>query len=82
MQLPDLADEFIDSVNEGQIAQVLRYPGVVKKTISTKSTNADALREMLEQNIEALVVIDERRKLRGVVEREQVLSRMMLSLVR
>jgi CBS domain-containing protein len=37
---------------------------------------------MLEQNIEALVVIDEQRKLRGVVEREQVLSRMMLSLVR
>jgi predicted transcriptional regulator len=37
---------------------------------------------MLAQNIEALVVIDEHKKLRGVVEREQVLSRMMLSLIR
>ncbi len=82
LQVPDLAWEFLDTVNQGQIAQVLRYPGVVKKTISTRSTNAEALREMLEQNIEALVVIDEQRKLRGVVEREQVLSRMMLSLVR
>jgi hypothetical protein len=82
LQAPDLAQEFLDAVNKGQMTQVLWYPGVVKKTISTNSTNADALREMLEQNIEALVVIDEQRKLRGVVEREQVLSRMMLSLVR
>lgn len=82
LQVPDLAGEFLNAVNNSQMAQVLRYPGVVKKTISTKSTNAEALREMLEQNIEALVVIDEQRKLRGVVEREQVLSRMMLSLVR
>jgi hypothetical protein len=82
LQVPDLAYEFLNAVNQGQMAQVLRYPGVVRKTISTKSTNAEALREMLEQNIEALVVIDEQRKLRGVVEREQVLSRMMLSLVR
>jgi predicted transcriptional regulator len=72
----------VNAVNQGQIAQVLRYPGVVKRTISTKSTNAEALREMQEQNIEALVVIDDQQKLRGVVEREQVLGRMMLSLVR
>jgi CBS domain-containing protein len=82
LQVPDLAFEFINAVNAGQVAQVLRYPGVVRKTISIKSTNAEALREMLAQNIEALVVIDENKKLRGVVEREQVLSRMMLSLVR
>jgi hypothetical protein len=82
LELPDLAYEFINAVNAGQVAQLLRYPGVVKKTISIKSTNAEALREMLAQNIEALVVIDENKKLRGVVEREQVLSRMMLSLVR
>lgn len=82
VQVPDLASEFLGAVNQGQVAQVLRYPGVVSRTISTKSTNAEALREMLQQNIEALVVIDDQRKLRGVVEREQVLSRMMLSLVR
>jgi CBS domain-containing protein len=82
LKVPDLASEFLSSVNQGQIAQVLRYPGVDKKTISTKSTNAEALREMLDKNIDALVIIDDARKLRGVVEREQVLSRMMLSLVR
>lgn len=82
LQVEELAGEFLNAINLGQTAQVLRYPGVVNKTISTKSSNAEALREMLAQNIEALVVIDEQRKLCGVVEREQVLSRMMLSLVR
>jgi len=82
LQLPDLAGEFINAINMGQAAQVIRYPGVVRKTISVRSTNAEALREMLAQNIEALLVVDDTRKLRGVIQREQVLSRMMLSLVR
>jgi hypothetical protein len=43
------------------------------KTISTTSTNIDALREMQEQNLEALVVVDEQWMLRGVVE-ENALS--------
>ena len=81
VDIKDLADEFINFVNEGRVAQMLRYPGVIEKAISTKSTNEDALRDMIEKNIEALVVIDGKRKLRGIVEREQVLSRMMLMLV-
>jgi hypothetical protein len=82
LQIPDLAREFLNAVSQGQTAQLRRYPGIVKKTISTKSSNADAPHEMLEQNIEVLVAIDEQRILCGVVEREQVLRRMMLSLVR
>jgi CBS domain-containing protein len=78
----ELAGEFIELVNSGQIESVIGYPGIAKKTISTTSTNIDALREMQEQNLEALVVVDEQRMLRGVVERERVVTSMMLSLVR
>jgi CBS domain-containing protein len=80
--LPNVADEFIGLVNAGNQVGVLRYPGVVKKTISPASTNFDALREMQDHNIESLIVVDEQKMLRGVVERYQVLSRLMLSLVR
>ena len=38
-----------------------RYPGVVTNTISTKTTNLDALKAMTEKNLDALVVIDEER---------------------
>ncbi|XIA62098.1 hypothetical protein ACFIOY_20740 [Bradyrhizobium sp. TZ2] len=77
----ELAGEFIELVNSGQIESVIGYPGIAKKTISTTSTNIDALREQ-EQNLEALVVVDEQRMLRGAVERERVVTSMMLSLVR
>ncbi len=50
-------------------------PGVVSRTVSTKSTNAEALGEMLDQNHEALVVIAGQRKLCGVVEGEQAARR-------
>jgi signal-transduction protein with cAMP-binding, CBS, and nucleotidyltransferase domain len=77
-----LGDEFIWGINQGRIQDLFRYPGVVRETIRTQSTNAEALREMTRQNLEALVVIDENSQLKGVVEREQVLSRMMLSLTK
>lgn len=80
LRVPELGEHLIYAVNEGQVQDLFRFPGVVRETISTQSTNAEALREMTRQNLEALVVIDENRHLRGVVERKQVLSRMMLAL--
>jgi len=76
-----LGEQFIKVINEGRIQDLFRYPGVERKTISTGSSEAEALREMTRQNLEALVVIDENRHLNGVVEREQILSRMMIAMV-
>jgi hypothetical protein len=79
---PELGGRFIRAVNQGRKSELFRYPGLVREAIRTQSTNAEALREMMRQNLEALIVTDENDRLAGVVEREQVLSRMMLSLVR
>lgn len=75
-------DEFVRIINEGNIQKLQRYPEVVNRSISTKATNINALREMTAQNLEALIVIDEDRKLKGVVEREQILSKLLLSMAR
>jgi CBS domain-containing protein len=75
-----LGDEFISIINTGNKTVLFQFPGVVRETIRTESTNAEALREMTKQNLEALVVIDGNNQLKGVVEREQILSKMMLSL--
>lgn len=77
-----LGEEFIEAINEGDLSELLRYPGLLRYTIHPKSTNAEALDEMMRQNLKSLLVIDENDHLVGVVEREQVLSRMMLSLVK
>jgi len=74
------AEEFLDVINSDQKKGLEDYPGVAKKTISTNSTNIQALRAMREQNLETLVIVDEQKILRGVVERVQVLSSIMLSL--
>lgn len=80
--LEKLGGEFINVINEGRLAALYRYPGVVRKAINIQYTNVEALREMTEQNLEALVVVDEKDHLKGVIEREQVLSRMMLALTK
>lgn len=76
---PDTSEAFVRLLNEGR-QELLTYPGVVRKTISIRSSNADALREMNAKNLDALVVTDEDNRLTGIAEREQVLSKMMLDL--
>jgi hypothetical protein len=72
--------EFVRALNEGLIGTIRRYPGVVRDAITTKHTNEHALREMERQGLEAIVVVDEERRVVGVVEREKVLSTMLLAL--
>jgi hypothetical protein len=71
---------FVRDLNNGRIGSIRRYPGVVRNAITTKHTNEHALREMERQGLEAIVVVDEERKVVGVVEREKVLSTMILAL--
>jgi hypothetical protein len=77
-----LGEEFITVINRGDSRKLLMYPGIIDHIIDTGKTNADALREMMDQNLEALVVVDGQRRLQGIVEREQVLSRMLLALTK
>jgi signal-transduction protein with cAMP-binding, CBS, and nucleotidyltransferase domain len=51
------------------------------KKVSTNDTNAEALAKMEQTGVDALVVVDDKLKFRGIVEREQLLSRMILALV-
>ena len=66
-------------LNEGR-QELFSCLSVVRKTISTASTNAEALREMMAKNLEALVVTDEDNWLKGIAEREQILTKMVLDM--
>lgn len=79
---PGIGEEFISIINnDDRFREIYSYPNVTKETISVKENNAKALRQMIELNLDALVVVDENSQLKGVVERERLLSRMMLTLV-
>jgi hypothetical protein len=79
LELHRLGNEFIREINYGERDRLARYPGVITKAISSRTTNVQALQEMEKANLEALIVVDDW-KFKGVVEREQLLSRMMLAL--
>ena len=80
--LEELGYEFINTINDGFLWDLYRYPKIVKDTISAKTSSIEALQQMTKENPEALVVIDENHKLIGVIEREQVISKLMLTLVK
>lgn len=71
----------IDIINKGDVMELLDFPGVMIGTISTSASNMDALRAMTAHGLDAMPVIDQEHKLKGVVEREQVLSKLMIGMV-
>lgn len=75
-----LGEELIAIINGGRLRDLQAFPGVVTRTITTSTNNLDALREMTSQNLEALVVIDAKKQLKGIVLREQILSKLFLGL--
>jgi CBS domain-containing protein len=81
---PELGHYFIQVINQDNRPEFLRFPGIIKRkdAVTVKTTNAEALKAMETQNLEALVVVDDKGKLKGIVEREKILSKMMLSLIK
>jgi CBS domain-containing protein len=74
------ANDLFRVIQEDDRETLIDYPGVVRDTISPTTTNDEALRKMVTSNLNVIVVVDENNRLKGVVEREQVLTRMMLAL--
>jgi hypothetical protein len=72
---------FIAAINHNQVKKLLDLPKVVSKPLSMQATNAEALRQMAALNMEALVVVDVDGYLKGVLERDGVVAKMMLALV-
>jgi CBS domain-containing protein len=77
----DQGGRFIELLNESRASELLAFPGVITQVLTTTDTNADALRKMTTQNLDAMIVVDEKRQLKGVIEREQILSKMMVAMV-
>ena len=57
------------------------FSAVKTETLPENATNAEALATMEETGLDALVVVDRKGRFSGIVERDRVLSRMMLALV-
>lgn len=73
-------NNFLNIVNNGQEELLKQLPGVITETAHHKDSVQTVLEKMVAQNLEALVVVDDKGQLKGVIDRAEVLSRMMLAL--
>jgi hypothetical protein len=75
-----LARNFLAAVRDGDRGALKEFPGMGDHKVLPSATNAEALQRMTEDDLIAIPVVDEDRRLRGIVEREQLISRLVLSL--
>lgn len=84
LQRTERGDLFIDLVNGSDPDSFDGgggFSAVKTETLPENATNAEALATMEETGLDALVVVDRKGRFSGIVERDRVLSRMMLALV-
>lgn len=81
IQNHQLAHEFLRIVEEGNQGEMFRYPGILRNVISPEETNAGALAAMDQYGLDALAVVGDDRRVKGIVEREHLMSKLLLSLV-
>jgi CBS domain-containing protein len=75
-------DELVRSVNQGLDVEVARHPLAITEVVTANSSNTEALEKMEGLNLEAIVVVDEKRRFRGVVERDRILAQMLVALAK
>jgi len=74
-------EKFISAITGNRVDQINALDHVVTEPLSSQDTNAEALRRMTKMDLEAFVVVDSYGRLKAVVERDDVVSKMMLALV-
>jgi CBS domain-containing protein len=76
-----LGDDFLAIVkNPGRRNELFNYPNVIRETIKPDSKRIEALQIMDRLNLSAIPVVDAKGSVQGVVDREKIISQMILKL--
>jgi CBS-domain-containing membrane protein len=71
---------FVEAISNNKKTELLKCPGVVKERVLITETNLNALRKMVQKNLEAIVVIEDDGMVAGLVERGHLTSKLLLEL--
>ena len=78
---PALGDEFLGIVKTpGRKNELSGYQNVIQESIKTESKTLEALRTMDKKKLSAFVVTDEENIIQGVIEKDKIISQMVLKL--
>ncbi len=75
-----LLEELEVSLNHEDPHRSTMHPGAITETLSADSTNHDALVKMTSQRLEAMIVLDKERRVNGIVERDQVVGKLLAAI--
>jgi hypothetical protein len=76
------ANELITAINQGAINELLAQPGVTAARLRSNETNLAALDKMTQENLDAIVVTDSGGHPKGVIDRSQLLTKLLLAMVK
>ncbi|WP_108867515.1 CBS domain-containing protein [Aquimarina aquimarini] len=76
----NLGREFIRIVNDGVTQELNIFPGIILNKIMDSTRNIEALKEMDSNGLDELIVVDKKGRLKGVIQREDILSKLMIAL--
>lgn len=79
---PIRGDEFLEVVqNQSRRNELFNYPNVLRETVKPNSTRIDALQVMDRLNLSTIPVVDSNGELNGIIERDKVISQMLIKMV-
>jgi hypothetical protein len=79
---PCLGNDFINIMNEGSINKLINYPFVKRDAIRHPTSYLKALEEMIDKEIDALAIVDDKYKPKGIIEREEIISKLLFGLAK
>jgi CBS domain-containing protein len=75
-----LGEHFVTLINNGDIDEIKQFPNIINEKITQATTNIEALQKLTENNLEAILVINDKEEIIGVCQRDTVMSKLLLSL--
>jgi CBS domain-containing protein len=80
IQNDDIAGRFISNIRNADLEELNQFPGIITETVSPSASNIEALEILQKGDYDALLVVDDNRNLRGVVQRDKIIGNMLLSM--
>ena len=75
----DAITTFVNRVNNAEIEEIRRSPGVVTKYLNQNMTNLGALSKLAELRLEDCLVVDGDGRLRGVINKQDLVAKIALA---
>jgi hypothetical protein len=78
----DRAQKLLKIIATGNVSELWNFPGVVTQSISAQEKTMNALKAMMDNNLEAIPLLDENEEIKAFIERERILSEMLLAMAK